>query len=262
MPPIELPWPPRNLVVEWTTMSAPHSNGWQRIGRGQRVVDDQRDAGLVGDRGDRLEIDDDAAGIGQVLDEDRLAARRQRARGNSRDRRGSTKMACPAELLERQAELGERAAIEVARGDELVARLHQREEDQELRGVARGAARGAAAALEAGDAFLEHRDGRVGQARVDVAEVVQVEERGGVVDIVEHVGGGLVDRRDARAGGRIGRRPAWMARVSKPGSERQSGLVGLSPVLFGAVPHARAASRAPFLGLSFIASPACAACWR
>ena len=29
-PPIELPWPPMNLVSEWTTMSAPCSNGRQR----------------------------------------------------------------------------------------------------------------------------------------------------------------------------------------------------------------------------------------
>ena len=32
MPPIDVPWPPRNLVMEWTTMSAPHSNGRHRIG--------------------------------------------------------------------------------------------------------------------------------------------------------------------------------------------------------------------------------------
>ena len=42
-------------------------------------------------------------------------------------------MAGPAELLEGEAELGERAAVKVARGEEFVARLHQREEGQELR---------------------------------------------------------------------------------------------------------------------------------
>ncbi len=30
MPPILVPWPPKNLVAECTTMSAPHSMGRQR----------------------------------------------------------------------------------------------------------------------------------------------------------------------------------------------------------------------------------------
>ena len=115
------------------------------------------------------------------------------------------KMALPAELFERQAELGQRAAIEIARGDELVARLHQGEEDQELRGMPRGGGEGGAAAFEARDPLFQHRDRRVGQPRIDVAEIVQVEERGGVVDIVEHIGGGLIDRRRAGAGHRVGR---------------------------------------------------------
>ena len=32
MPPMLVPWPPMNLVAEWTTMSAPHSNGRHRYG--------------------------------------------------------------------------------------------------------------------------------------------------------------------------------------------------------------------------------------
>ena len=32
MPPIEVPWPPRNLVAEWSTISAPCSMGRQRYG--------------------------------------------------------------------------------------------------------------------------------------------------------------------------------------------------------------------------------------
>ena len=53
-------------------------------------------------------------------------------------------------------------------------------------------------------ALLEHRDRGVGQARVDVAELLQIEQGGRVVDVVEHVGGGLVDRDRPGAGGRIG----------------------------------------------------------
>src|SRR5262249_23145549 len=38
MPPIELPWPPRNLVSECTTMSAPCSIGLHRYGVGRAFL--------------------------------------------------------------------------------------------------------------------------------------------------------------------------------------------------------------------------------
>ena len=60
------------------------------------------------------------------------------------------------------------------------------------------------AAFERRDALFEHRLRRVHDARVDVAEGLQPEQRGGVVGVVEDVGGRLVDRRGARAGRRIG----------------------------------------------------------
>ena len=93
----------------------------------QRVVDDQRHTPLVRDFGDALDVDDNAAGVGEVLDEDRLALRGQRLAEILRLCRVD-EPACPAELLERQPELGERAAVEVTRRNELVARPHQREE--------------------------------------------------------------------------------------------------------------------------------------
>ena len=59
-------------------------------------------------------------------------------------------------------------------------------------------------AFECGNPFLKDRDGRVRQPRVDVAERLQVEEGGSVVDVVEDIGRRLVDRRAARARRRIG----------------------------------------------------------
>ena len=170
----------------------------------QRVVDDQRNARLMGDVGDALDVHDNAAGVGEVLDEDRLAFRGQRLAEILRLGR-IDEMAGPAELLERQTELRERAAVEVARRDEFVARPHQREEDQELRRVARRGGDRGSAALEGRDPFLKHRDGRVGQTGIDVAEIVEIEERGGMVDVVEHISRRLIDWGRARAGRRIGR---------------------------------------------------------
>ena len=89
-----------------------------QIGRGEGVVDDEGHARLVRDLGDRLEVGDDAAGIGEALDEDRLGARRERAAEILRVV-GIDEAALPAEFLEAAAELGDRAAIELARGDEV-----------------------------------------------------------------------------------------------------------------------------------------------
>ena len=60
------------------------------------------------------------------------------------------------------------------------------------------------AAFERGDAFLQHGAGWIADAGVDVAEGLQAEQRGCVLDIVEHEGGGLINRRCTRAGGRVG----------------------------------------------------------
>src|SRR5690606_26594100 len=56
---------------------------------------------------------------------------------------------------------------------------------------------------ERGNALLEHALGRVHDARVDIAELLQAEQRRGMAGIIEYVGSGLVDRRDPRLGGRI-----------------------------------------------------------
>ena len=71
------------------------------------------------------------------------------------------------------------------------------------RHAARGADR-ADAAFQRGEPLLEHRRRRVGDARIDVAGAFEVEQRGGVIGVLEHVRGGLVDRHGARAGRRIG----------------------------------------------------------
>ena len=131
-------------------------------------------------------------------------------------------MTGPAELFERQPELGERAAIEVARGEELVARLHHGEEGEESGRMAGRRGAGGAPAFEGGQALLEHGHGGIADARIDVAEVVQVEERGRIVDVVEHIGRRLEDRRDACAGGGVGRR----AGMDRLGLEAVDGIGG------------------------------------
>jgi hypothetical protein len=96
-------------------------------------------------------------------------------------------------------ELVDRAAVELPTGNELIARLEQRMENEELRCMTGGDGERGGAAFERGDAPFERRLCRIVDARVDVAEHFQAEQRGGVVGVVEHEGSGLIDRRRARA---------------------------------------------------------------
>ena len=176
-----------------------------QIRRRQRVVDDQRHAGLARHRRDRLDVGDGAAGIGDQLDEDGLGARRDRGL-EAADIVGVGPHHVPAKALEGVGELVDRAAIEFSRGDEFVAGLQQLLQHDDLRGMARGDRKRRGSALEGCDALLQHGVGRIADAGIDVAEGLQSEQRGGMIGIVEHERGGLIDRRRARAGGRVGLR--------------------------------------------------------
>ena len=80
----------------------------------------------------------------------------------------------------------------------------QRQQRHHLRRHAGGGGERGAAAFERRDALLEHRDRRVGDARVDVAERLQVEQARRVIGAVEHERRRLVDRQRARAGRGVG----------------------------------------------------------
>ena len=108
-----------------------------------------------------------------------------------------------AELVERDRELRVRSAVERARGDDVVAVAAEREERQHLRRHAGRRGERRASAFQRGDALLERRDRRIRDARIDVAERLQVEEARRVVRAVEHERRRLVDRQRARAGGRV-----------------------------------------------------------
>ena len=175
------------------------------VGRCQRVVDDQGHAGLARHPRYRLDVGDGAAGIGDGLDEDRLGARRHRAL-EAADIIGIRPHHVPAKALEGVGELVDRAAIELSRGDELVARHQELLQRHHLRGVAGGDRERRGAALERSYALLQHGVGGVADAGIDVAERLQPEQRGGMVGVVEDEGCSLIDRRRPRAGSGIGLR--------------------------------------------------------
>ena len=80
---------------------------------------------------------------------------------------------------------------------------HQRRDREMQRRLAAGGADGADAALERRDALLEHGDGGVRDPRIDVAGALEIEQRGGMIDVAEDVGRRLVDRHRARAEDRV-----------------------------------------------------------
>ncbi len=82
----------------------------------------------------------------------------------------------------------------------MVAVLGERQQCNRLRRHARCRGQRRAAALQRGHALFEGAHGGVGDARVDVAERLQIEQTRRVVGAVEHERGRLVDRQRARAG--------------------------------------------------------------
>ena len=159
-PPTELPCPPMNLVRRVHDDVGAVLLRLAQVRRRQRVIDDERHARLLGDGGDGRQVDEDAARIGDRLAKDRPRLRRDRLferSGIGRIRPSDV----PIELLERVIELVDGAAIELAAGDELIARLQERVEDEELRRVPRGDGERRGAAFQRGDAPFERRLRRV-----------------------------------------------------------------------------------------------------
>ena len=191
-------------------MSAPSVSGRLRYGRGKGIVDEERNAGGVGDRGDLRNVEHFQAGIADGLGDhqpgvgaDRGAETVEVARLDERGR--------DAEARQRVGEKIDAAAIERRRRDDMVAGASKRGDGKMHRRHAARRTDGADAVFQRREPLLQHRRGRVGNARVDVAGAFQVEQPGGVIGIVEHVGRGLVDRDGARAGDRIGMLPGMQA---------------------------------------------------
>ena len=78
--------------------------------------------------------------------------------------------------------------------------------DREVqRGLAACGGDAADPAFERRDALFEHRIGRVRDAAVDMARALHVEQRRGVLAVLEHERGRQVNRHRARAGRGVGR---------------------------------------------------------
>ena len=174
-----------------------------QIWRGCGVVDDQGNARVIGDIGNRAHVHDIAAGVGNRLAKDRLRVVIDRGLHRVQIVKVD-KGRGPAETLDRLGELRDRATIKPRAGDDILTRCHQRKQRHQLGRMTGRTADTACAAFKRCDPFLQRCDRGVGQARIDIADLLQVKQRRRVVRIAEHIGRRLIDRHLPRTRGRVG----------------------------------------------------------
>jgi hypothetical protein len=120
--------------------------GAAQIGRGDGVVDEQRQSGVVGDAGHALDVEHVERGVAERFGAKRFGLRRDRA-GEVLGFVGVDEYGIDAELAEIDIELGVGAAVQRARRNDLVAGL----DDVEPRGHPARYRNCGAAAFERGD---------------------------------------------------------------------------------------------------------------
>ncbi len=113
-----------------------------------------------------------------------------------------------ADLGQRVGEQVVRAAVQAARGDDVVAGPGEVEDAQRLGGLTGADAEGGDATFERRDALLEDVRGRVHDPGVDVPELLEPEEARRVGGVVEDVARRGVDRDRPGVRGRVGLLPA------------------------------------------------------
>ena len=159
-------------------------DGADQVGGGQGCVHDQGDARLVGDLCEAFQVGNLTGGVRHDLGVDCLGVLGQCrlvVGGVGAGNEGGLN----AEAAQGHVQLGDGAAVQLRGGDDVVALLAECREGDELGGHAGGGRYRTDTAFEGGDALLQRGDGRVGQARVDVAVLLQGEEVRGVVSVFE-----------------------------------------------------------------------------
>ncbi len=175
-----------------------------QVGRGERAVDHERDVVLVRDRGHALEVEHVALRVPDALPVEGPRVRANRGAPGVEVVGVVDEADLHPELRERVVQLVVRAAVEGGRRHDVPSALGQVGERHELRGLPARGRQGADPALECRHPVLERRLRGVHDPRVDVAELLEPEQRRGVRGVAEDVAGGLVDRDGPRPRRRVG----------------------------------------------------------
>ena len=161
--------------------------------RGEGVVEHDLGAGLVREVAHRLDVDDVEHRVGGRFEQHGLRRLRQRLLP-LREVAAVDELALDAVLGQQLVHDVVARAEQLARRDDAVAGLEQRQQGEEHR---RHAGRGGAAGLgafERGEAVLEHRDGRIAEARILEVRALALEGRLGLLGAVVGVARGQEER--------------------------------------------------------------------
>ncbi|MCY1360848.1 hypothetical protein D3C81_1016680 [compost metagenome] len=176
----------------------------QQVGRGEGRIDQQRDAVVLAELRQRGDVEHVQPRVAQRLAEQQFGIGADRGAPGV-DVARLDEGGLDAEAAQRVVQQVVRAAVQRRRGHHVRAGAHQRGHGEVQRGLARGGGDRAGAVLQRCDALFQHGHGRVGDARIDVARALHVEQRRRVLAVAEHEGGGQVDGGGARPGGGVGR---------------------------------------------------------
>ena len=191
-----------------------------QIRRRKRVVDQERNARGMRNFGHRRDIENFQARIADGLGDHQpglwsdggaqavVIARLDEGGGD-------------AEPRQRMSQEIDAAAVERSRGDNVVAGAEQRRDGKMHRRHAACRAHRADAVFERRQPLLQHRRRRIGNAGVNVAGALQVEQTRGVIGIIEDIRSGLIDRHRARTRNRIGVLPGMQAQGFESGRFRR-----------------------------------------
>ncbi len=191
-----------------------------QIRRGQRVVDHDRHACFLSNLGDLFVREDIQLGVAHGLAVDELDLRSQRA-AEVLGIAGVHKVNGDAHLRQRVMEEVVGSSIQTGAGDHLIAGLKDVCNSQCNGSLARSGGDARSSTLQSGDALLQNVGGRVHDAGVDVAELLQGKQPRRMRRVIENVAGRLIDRYGAGLG-------SWVHILPAVQSDRfQSGfLVG------------------------------------
>ena len=163
------------------------------------VVDHERHAVRMRDLGDSRDVEHRKARVAERFGKHRAGVWPHRGGESFRARR-IDEARIDAELRQVDREHRHRATVQRAGRDDVVAVLQDRHQRHRLGRHAAGRRDRRAAAFERGAALFERSNRRVRQARIHIAEGLQIEQRRCVVGAVEDEARRLVNRQGARAG--------------------------------------------------------------